>query len=87
MKSVKLKICALVLACLVAVTAVAAAVINIHICSFAKERILTEEEASALTDVDCILVLGCGVREDGTPSATACKEGFRCLKTTLPPSC
>lgn len=69
MKSVKLKICVLVLACLVAVTAVAAAVINIHVCSFAKERILTEEEASALTDVDCILVLGCGVREDGTPSA------------------
>lgn len=31
------------------------------------DRILTVEEASAL-DADCILVLGCGIREDGTPS-------------------
>ena len=31
------------------------------------DRIITEEEALGL-DADCILVLGCGVREDGTPS-------------------
>lgn len=31
------------------------------------EHILSAEEAAAL-DADCILVLGCGVREDGTPS-------------------
>lgn len=30
-------------------------------------RILTAEEAADL-DADCILVLGCGIREDGTPS-------------------
>ncbi|MBQ3031208.1 MAG: YdcF family protein, partial [Anaerotignum sp.] len=29
------------------------------------EKIITAEEA---TDADCILVLGCGVREDGSPS-------------------
>lgn len=31
-------------------------------------RILSAEEAAALGGVDCILVLGCGVRDDGTPS-------------------
>ena len=31
-------------------------------------RILTEEEAAQLSDVDCILVLGCLVHSDGDPS-------------------
>lgn len=31
--------------------------------------ILLPEKAAKLQDVDCILVLGCGVRDDGTPSA------------------
>lgn len=31
------------------------------------EQILSAEEVSSL-DADCILVLGCGIREDGTPS-------------------
>lgn len=30
--------------------------------------ILTPEEAASLSDVDCILVLGCGVWDDGRPS-------------------
>ena len=30
--------------------------------------IVTEEEAAELQDIDCILVLGCSVRDDGTPS-------------------
>ena len=33
-----------------------------------KERILSPEQAAALTDVDCILVLGCQVKPDGEPS-------------------
>ena len=33
-----------------------------------KDRILTEEEAAKLSDVDCILVLGCLVKSDGVPS-------------------
>lgn len=32
------------------------------------KQILTAEDAARLEEVDCILVLGCGVREDGTPS-------------------
>jgi vancomycin permeability regulator SanA len=42
--------------------------INTHIKKTAGTRIISQDEAAALTDVDCILVLGCGVREDGTPS-------------------
>ncbi|MBQ4101321.1 MAG: YdcF family protein [Oscillospiraceae bacterium] len=32
-------------------------------------RFLTVETAKEIENVDCILVLGCGIREDGTPSA------------------
>jgi len=34
----------------------------------ASQRILTEEEAALLQDVDCVVVLGCFVQENGTPS-------------------
>ena len=34
-----------------------------------RDHILTEEQASSLRDVDCIVVLGCKVYDDGTPSA------------------
>ena len=33
-----------------------------------KKDIITVEEAKGLEDVDCILVLGCGVKSNGTPS-------------------
>ena len=36
--------------------------------STTKNQILSVEEAAALQDVDCILVLGCGVHDDGSPS-------------------
>ncbi len=55
--------------CIVAVTAVAVFGINAHVKAVGAKRILTPEEASTLSDVDCVLVLGCLVREDGTPSA------------------
>ncbi len=32
------------------------------------DRILTEDQASLLQDVDCIIVLGCQVHNDGSPS-------------------
>ncbi len=41
--------------------------LNFYVKNKAVEKILSVEKASAL-DADCILVLGCGVREDGTPS-------------------
>ena len=42
--------------------------INAYVCRSTKSRILSAEEAGELTDVDCILVLGAGVRADGSPS-------------------
>lgn len=42
--------------------------INQYIKQTVKKDILTTDQAKDLKDVDCILVLGAGVREDGTPS-------------------
>lgn len=42
--------------------------INAYVKGSVKDRILSVEQAAQLTDVDCILVLGCGVRNDGSPS-------------------
>ncbi len=42
--------------------------INTWVKDSAKDRILTQQQAAQLKDVDCIVVLGCWVREDGSPS-------------------
>ncbi len=42
--------------------------INAYITSSVKSRIITQEEAKELSDVDCILILGAGVWENDTPS-------------------
>lgn len=68
-KNKKLRIAILTFVAVCAAVAVFTAGVNIRICTFSDNRILTEEEAATLSDVDCILVLGCGVRPDGTPSA------------------
>lgn len=43
--------------------------INGYVVQSTKGKILSLEEAAKLQNADCILVLGCGVRPDGTPSA------------------
>ena len=42
--------------------------INAYVVSSTSDQILSPEDAALLEDVDCILVLGCGVKDDGTPS-------------------
>ena len=42
--------------------------INTHVKKTGGKRVLTVEKAAELEDVDCILVLGCLVRSNGTPS-------------------
>ena len=42
--------------------------INDWVIQSTASQIITSEQASNLEDVDCILVLGCAVRPDGTPS-------------------
>ena len=57
-----------VVAALALVCALAAAGLSIYVCFQAKPYLMTAEDAAALEQVDAILVLGCGVRPDGTPS-------------------
>lgn len=47
---------------------VAVAGINIFVMATTASKILDVDEASEKKDIDCILVLGAGVRADGTPS-------------------
>ena len=48
--------------------AVLVASINLYVVKSVEKRIISEEKAFETQDVDCILVLGCGVKKDGTPS-------------------
>ena len=43
--------------------------INAHVKNSVKERIIDSQAAAELTDVDCIIVLGCQVKANGKPSA------------------
>lgn len=43
--------------------------INGYVVQSVSDRILSPEDAAQLSDVDCILVLGCKVNSDGNPSA------------------
>ena len=54
-----------VLAC---ICGVAALCLNAHVKNKTADSIITHEEALAISDADCILVLGCQVKEDGVPS-------------------
>ena len=42
--------------------------INLYMIRREKPNIISADDAAALGDVDCIMVLGCSVRPDGTPS-------------------
>lgn len=61
-------IIAIVLAALVLLSGIGVFVINGIVKGSVKNNIITEDEAKELGDVDCILVLGCGVKANGEPS-------------------
>ena len=42
--------------------------VNAYVVKSTEDRFLSAEEAALLEDVDCVLVLGCLVKADGTPS-------------------
>ncbi|MBE5940569.1 MAG: SanA protein [Lachnospiraceae bacterium] len=54
--------------CLGILGVVAVLGINGYVKNSVKDRIITTEEAAKLKDIDCVIVLGCLVRADGTPS-------------------
>lgn len=66
-KAVKIIIVILVLLFVVAATA--AFSVDSFVKAKAKEHIITAEEATQISDADCIIVLGCRVWSDNTPSA------------------
>lgn len=68
MKKRILKIFCLLL-CLGLLIGLGVMVINGIVKGTTKKQILSPEEAVKLTDVDCILILGCGIHDDGSPSA------------------
>ena len=72
MKTIKLPkallVVLIVFAALAVLGAAAAFGIDAYVRGSTAGRILTEEQAAELADVDCIVVLGCLVRDDGTPS-------------------
>ena len=67
-KREKLKTICMILLCLALVGVIALCSMNGYVKSVAKERIVTVEKTANLEDVDCIIVLGCQVRDDGTLS-------------------
>lgn len=54
--------------CLCLLCGAAALIINAHVKSSTKNMIVSPQDAADLEGVDCILVLGCLVRGDGSPS-------------------
>lgn len=64
----KIKIILIALVCLGVLGGCALLGVNGYVKAVAKDAILLEEQAAELSDVDCIIVLGCKVWEDGRPS-------------------
>ena len=68
-KNKLLKIILIILICLAFISMSMIFIINSYVKSITKNNILTLEETATLKDVDCIIVLGCLVRDDGSLSA------------------
>lgn len=58
----------IVFLCLAIVGVTSLLIINGHVKSSGKDRILTVDKAAELDDIDCIIVLGCQVKDDGSLS-------------------
>lgn len=63
-----LRIILIVMICLVVVGAAVVLGVNAYVKASVKDRLLSAQDAAMLEDVDCILVLGCMVHSDGSPS-------------------
>lgn len=58
----------IILLCLAILGVAAVFAVNAHVKRAAGGNIITQDEALSLNDVDCIIVLGCQVKENGKPS-------------------
>ncbi len=68
-KKAPIKKILLILLCVGLVASFFMGAVNIGMVQSTKKRILSAVDAGNLKEVDCILVLGCKVRPDGSPSA------------------
>lgn len=57
-----------VLLCLTVLISATILTVNAYVKSTVKNNLISSEDAAKLTDVDCIVVLGCLVKSDGNPS-------------------
>lgn len=63
-----LRVAVIVLIAIFLIVSAVLAATNIYMVNEAKASLITYDEALELDDVDCIIVLGCFVRPDGSPS-------------------
>ena len=63
-----LKITLIVLICLAGIGIASVFGVNSYVKHIGGENIITSEKAAELKDADCIIVLGCQVKDDGKPS-------------------
>lgn len=54
--------------CIILIIGIYALCVNAYVKKSTEDRIKTPEEALEITDADCIIVLGCLVKENGVPS-------------------
>ena len=59
----------IILLCVVLIAGVAVLALDAWVLFTTRDKILTPQEAAIIQDADCILVLGCQVRNNGVPSA------------------
>lgn len=58
----------IIFACLAVIGIASVFGVNSYVKHIGRENIITTEDAVQLKDVDCIIVLGCQVKDDGKPS-------------------
>lgn len=57
-----------VIVCVSLLAALCVPILSIYVKASTQDKIISAKDAAQLADVDCVLVLGCLVRADGTPS-------------------
>lgn len=78
----------IVLVCLGAIGIASVFGINAYVKHVGGKNIITPERAEEIDDIDCIIVLGCGVKENGNPSdmlADRLKRGVELYKQGVAP--
>lgn len=68
LKTILIKRILIIALCLILLASILLFATNAHVKGVSKPYLISVQDAAKLLDVDCILVLGCGVRDDGTPS-------------------